>query len=58
MIVPYTALPQDVGGPRPLLDVAVADMDELRFPALVDSGAVNTLLPPWLADAAGVALGE
>lgn len=58
MIVPYTLLPDDVGGSRPLLDVAVADMDELRFPALVDSGAVNTLLPRWLADAGGVGLNE
>jgi hypothetical protein len=58
VIVPYTALPQEIGGPRPLLDVVVADMDELRFPALVDSGATNTLLPRWLADSAGVGLGE
>lgn len=58
MIVSYTALSTDVGGARPLLDVVVADMDELRFPALVDSGAVNTLLPRWLADAAGVGLGQ
>ena len=57
MIVAYTELPDDVGGwPRPLLDVAVADMDELRFPCLVDSGAVHTLMPRWLADAAGVGL--
>lgn len=59
MIVPYTELPDGAGGePRPLLDVAVADMDELRFPCLVDSGAVHTLLPIWLADAAGIDLGE
>lgn len=56
MIVAYTDLPDDVGGPRPLLDVVLADMDELRYPALVDSGAVNTLLPRWLADAAGLDL--
>src|SRR5687768_6288871 len=55
--VPYTELPEDAGGwPRPLLDVTVADMDELRFPCLVDSGAVHTLVPKWLADAAGVSL--
>lgn len=56
MIVPYTELPHEAGGPRPLLDVAIADMDELRFPCLLDSGAVNTLLPRWLADAAGLDL--
>lgn len=32
-------------------------MDELRFPCLVDSGAVHTLLPRWLANAADIALG-
>lgn len=58
MIVPYTELPEDAGGwPRPLLDVAIADMDELRFPCLVDSGAVHTLLPRWLGEAAGVGFG-
>jgi hypothetical protein len=57
VIIPYTELPDGAGGgPRPLLDVAVADMDELRFPCLVDSGALHTLLPRWLADAAGIAL--
>lgn len=58
VIVPYTELPNDAGGwPRPLLDVSIADMDELRIPCLVDSGAVHTLVPRWLADAAGVGLG-
>lgn len=58
MIIPYTELPDEAGGgPRPLVDITVADMDELRFPCLVDSGAVHTLLPRWLADAAGVDLG-
>ncbi len=57
MIVPYTELPDDAANaPRPLLDVAIADMDELRFPCLVDSGAVHTLMPRWLADVAGVSL--
>lgn len=57
MIVAYTELPEDAGGwPRPLLDVNVADMDEVRYPCLVDSGALNTLMPRWLADAAGVDL--
>jgi hypothetical protein len=55
VIIQYTELP-DGGWPRPLLDVAVVDMDELRYPCLVDSGAVNTLLPRWLADAAAVDL--
>ena len=58
MIAPYTELPDGAGGgPRPLLDVTVADMDELQFPCLVDSGAVHSLLPRWLADTAGIALG-
>lgn len=57
MIIPYTELPADVGGtPRPLLDVVVADMHDARVPCLVDSGAVNTLLPRWTADVAGVDL--
>jgi len=57
VIVPHTQLPEEAGGgPRPLLDVVVADMDELRFPCLVDSGALHTLLPHWLADAAGLNL--
>lgn len=55
MIVPYTELPDIAGGwPRPLLDVLVADMDDAVLPCLVDSGAVNTLLPSWIADEAGV----
>jgi hypothetical protein len=28
-----------------LLDVVIGDMDELRFPCLVDSGAVHPLVP-------------
>jgi len=32
-------------------------MDDLRYPCLVDSGAVNTLLPRWLAESAAVDLG-
>jgi len=57
MIVPYTEVPEGVGGgPRPLVDVAVADMDELRYPCLVDSGALHTLMPRWLADAAAIEL--
>ncbi len=56
MIVPYTELPAGAGGwPRPLLDVAVADLDDVLVPCLVDSGAQNTLLPAWVAEAAGIA---
>lgn len=59
MIVAYTEMPDGTGsGPRPLLDVALDDMDELRFPCLVDSGASHTLMPRWLADAAGIDLGS
>lgn len=57
MIVAYTELPGEAGAPRPLVDLRVADMDELRYPCLVDSGAVNTLLQRWLGEAAGVDLG-
>lgn len=31
-------------------------MDELRYPCLLDSGALNTLLPRWLAEAAAIDL--
>ncbi len=59
VIIPYTELPRDAGGwPRPLLDVAVADMDEVRVPCLVDSGSLHTLLPGWLPDAAGIPLDD
>ncbi len=55
MIVPYRDLPHDDGGrPRPLLDIAVADVDDVRVRCLVDSGAQNTLLPGWVADLAGI----
>jgi hypothetical protein len=55
VIVSYTELPEDIGGwPRPLVDISVADMDEARVPCLVDSGALFTLLPRWIAQAAGV----
>lgn len=57
MIVPYAELPQGAGDwPRPLLDVRVADMDEVHVPCLVDSGSVHTLLPAWLAGSAGISL--
>lgn len=55
MIVPFTELPHDDRGwARPLLDVAVADMDDVLLPCLVDSGALNTLLPGWVAEVAGI----
>lgn len=57
MIVAFTGLPDSTGSPpRPLLDVWLADMDEVRVPALVDSGSLHTLLPRWLADSAGLDL--
>lgn len=58
MIVTYTEVPSVAGGtPRPLLDMVVADMFDAPVPCWVDSGAViNTLLPAWLADAAGIDL--
>lgn len=57
MIVPFTELPDGPGGgARPLLDVRIGDMDELRHPCLVDSGALHTLMPRWLADAAAIDL--
>lgn len=57
MIVPYKEIPGPAHGwPRPILPVAIADMDETTYPCLVDSGALNTLLPRWLADAAGLNL--
>lgn len=55
MIVAYTAMPAAAGGgARPLLDVTIADMTGISVPCLVDSGAVNSLLPSWLATAAGI----
>lgn len=55
MIVAYSEVPARAGGsPRPLLDVAVADMDDLLVPCLVDSGALHTLLPAWVAEMAGL----
>jgi hypothetical protein len=57
MIVPFTELPDAAGGwPRPLLDIRIADLDDVLVPCLVDSGALHTLLPTWVADAAGVDL--
>ncbi len=57
MIIPYTEIPDAASGSnRPLLDLLVADIDDALFPCLVDSGAQNTLLPAWMARAAGISL--
>lgn len=59
MIVAYRELPPEAGGwPCPLLDVSVADLDDIRVRCLVDSGALNTLLPSWVAEAAGIEIGD
>lgn len=55
MIVPYRELPLDPSGsPRPTLDVDIGTGDGVRVRCLVDSGAMNTLLPSWAADLAGI----
>lgn len=57
MIFRYTELPDSTeSGPRPILDVSLAGMESVLVPCLVDSGAVNSLLPAWSADVAGVDL--
>jgi hypothetical protein len=57
VIVRYTELPETTGSAaRPVLDVTVADVGSVLVPCLVDSGAVNTLLPNWIADVDGVDL--
>jgi hypothetical protein len=59
VIVAYTELPGEAGGsPRPLLDLVVGDTAEFRVPCLVDSGALHTLLPAWVADASATSLAE
>jgi len=59
VIVPYTELPEEAGGmARPVLDVAIEDMDDALVPCLVDSGAAHTLLPSWVAQAAALPLSE
>ena len=46
VIFPFVELPHMPGGwPRPVLDVVVGTMGEGLPPCLVDSGAMNTLLP-------------
>lgn len=54
MIVPFRELPRDGSGPRPTLDLDVGVTDPVRVRCLVDSGAMNTLLPGWVADLAGI----
>ena len=57
MIVRYTELPASTGSePRPIVDIAVADVGSVLVPCLVDSGAQNSFLPLWVADATGVDL--
>lgn len=51
---PFRELPDDPSGwPRPALDLDVGS-DGVRVRCLVDSGAMNTLLPGWVADVAGI----
>jgi len=57
VIVPYTELPQAAGpGPRPLLDLTFGDVEDVFVPCLADSGAVQTLVPQWVASDCGVTL--
>lgn len=57
MRVPYTELPDEGGGwPRPVLDVVIDDMDDILIPCLVDSGALHTLFPRWVAEAGALSL--
>ena len=37
-----------------MLDVVVGAASEVLVPCLADSGAMNTLLPGWVADLAGI----
>jgi hypothetical protein len=41
---------------RPVLDVVIEGMAEAPLRCLVDSGAVNTLVPSWVAFEAGINL--
>ncbi len=53
--VAYRELPHEAKQwPRPLLDISVGDAQDMRVRCLVDSGALTTLLPDWVADLAGV----
>lgn len=54
MTYPFRELPGDSSGwPRPALDLDVGG-DGVRVRCLVDSGAMNTLLPAWVADLTGI----
>ncbi len=55
MTYPFVELHRDPSGaPRPVLDVVIGDASEVLVPCLVDSGAMNTLLPAWTAAMAGI----
>jgi hypothetical protein len=57
VIVPYAGLPGEADGqPRPVVDVIVADLEDVLVPCLVDSGALHSLLPLWVAEAGGIEL--
>lgn len=57
MIVRYSELPgAGRNTPRPLLEVILADVSSIRVPCLVDTGAVNSLLPRWSAEIVGLDL--
>jgi hypothetical protein len=57
MIFRYTELPDSTESrPRPILDLGVGGMESVLVPCLVDSGAINSLLPVWSADIAGIDL--
>lgn len=53
MRVEYTPQPGEAH-PRPLLPIQVGG--EISTVALVDSGAINTLMPRWIARIAGIEL--
>lgn len=55
MTYPYVELHQDPSRlPRPVLDVVMGAASEVLVPCLADTGAINTLLPQWIADLAGI----
>lgn len=57
MIFRYTELPDSTESkPRPILDLGLESMETVLVPCLVDSGALNSLLPAWSADITGVDL--
>jgi hypothetical protein len=57
MIFRYTELPDSTGSkPRPIVDLGIESMETVLVPCLIDSGALNSLLPAWSADIAGVDL--